>query len=73
VSLHTLVRPETWRRLTTITKDRILQPIIDRMEPWFVAFVTVHLSAPRDRLPPGRQPAKTLAACGGRRSARGIA
>ena len=56
MSLHTLVRPETWRRLTTITKDRILQPIIDRMEPWFVAFVAVPLGAARP--PAARQTAR---------------
>src|SRR5206468_266981 len=48
-SLHALLRPTAWTRLTTATKGFLPPELLDRLEPWFVALAVVHLA-----VPPGR-------------------
>ncbi|HYY05581.1 MAG TPA: TraB/GumN family protein [Candidatus Limnocylindria bacterium] len=57
-SLHALLRPPTWTRLTTATKGFLRPELLDRLEPWFVALAVVHLAVPPGRPPPGIRPGR---------------
>src|SRR5207244_4551760 len=50
-SLHTLLRPEAWTRLTALSRGQFEPEMLDRMEPWFVALAAVRLSVPAKRVP----------------------
>ena len=52
-SLHALLRPTAWTRLTTATKGFLPPELLDRLEPWFVALAVVHLAVPPGRPVPG--------------------
>src|ERR1051325_1295412 len=56
-SLHALLRPEAWTRLTALSRGEFEPEMLDRMEPWFVALAALRLSVPGNRVPalrPGR-------------------
>ena len=55
-SLHALLRPTAWTRLTTATKGFLPPELLDRLEPWFVALTVVHLAVPPGRPVPGIRP-----------------
>ena len=55
-SLHALLRPTAWTRLTTATKGFLPPELLDRLEPWFVALAVVHLAVPPGRPVPGIRP-----------------
>jgi uncharacterized protein len=50
-SLHALLRPEAWRRLTAISRGQFDPEALDHLEPWFVALAAVRLSVPARRVP----------------------
>ena len=50
-SLHALLGPESWRRLTVLARGEVEPAVLDRMEPWFVALAAVRLSVPAKRVP----------------------
>jgi uncharacterized protein YbaP (TraB family) len=52
-SLHALLRPTAWTRLTTATTGFLPPELLDRLEPWFVALAVVHLAVPPGRPVPG--------------------
>ncbi len=52
-SLHALLRPTAWTRLTIATKGFLAPELLDRLEPWFVALAVVHLAVPPGRPVPG--------------------
>jgi uncharacterized protein YbaP (TraB family) len=50
-SLRRLVRPETWRRMTALTRGRLPAGALDRLEPWFATLYVMPalVATPRER------------------------
>lgn len=74
-SLHALLGPQRWKRLTELNRGRVPPERLDRLKPWFAAMLTEYVLIARGRTapPPGVLSGRVLdVAIAERAKARGI-